>query len=84
MIGELNGKRLCRDLAETFTELAPERVWTEWHKVAAKGTHLSAALTALEETGWVRHFPPWRVCAVWSRTRTGTPRRRVHPRRSGR
>ena len=48
---------LCRSLAGSYAELSTERVWTEWHKIAAKGTHLSAALATLEQTGWERHFP---------------------------
>lgn len=48
---------LCRSLAGSYTELSTERVWTEWHKIAAKGSHLTAALTTLQQTGWEAHFP---------------------------
>jgi len=48
---------LCRYLADSYTELSTERVWTEWHKIAAKGVHLSTALATLDQTRWEQHFP---------------------------
>jgi tRNA nucleotidyltransferase (CCA-adding enzyme) len=48
---------LCRSLADSYAELSTERVWTEWHKIAAKGAHLSTALATLDQTGWEQHFP---------------------------
>jgi tRNA nucleotidyltransferase (CCA-adding enzyme) len=48
---------LCRELVDTYGQLSVERIWTEWHKIAAKGTHLSAALAVLVRTGWDVHFP---------------------------
>lgn len=48
---------LCASLTGTYHELAQERVWGEWQKIAAKGLHLDMALQALWETGWECHFP---------------------------
>uniref|UniRef100_UPI0034E048E1 HD domain-containing protein n=1 Tax=Modestobacter roseus TaxID=1181884 RepID=UPI0034E048E1 len=48
---------LCRQLAPTFGELATERVWGEWRKIGEKGRHVSAALAALDDAGWLGHFP---------------------------
>jgi len=48
---------LCRELAPAYRELAVERVWGEWRKIAEKGVHVSAALTALADAGWLDHFP---------------------------
>jgi tRNA nucleotidyltransferase (CCA-adding enzyme) len=48
---------LCRSLADAYAELPVERVWVEFEKIGTKGRHLSAALRALAETGWERHFP---------------------------
>jgi tRNA nucleotidyltransferase (CCA-adding enzyme) len=48
---------LCARLADSFTELAIERVWGEFAKIGTQGTHISHALAVLEATGWERHFP---------------------------
>jgi tRNA nucleotidyltransferase (CCA-adding enzyme) len=48
---------LCRSIADSFAELPVERVWGEWDKWAVKSTKPSRGLAALEETGWLRHFP---------------------------
>lgn len=48
---------LSRSIAGSFGELPVERVWGEWAKWAAESTHPSAGLRALEETGWLAHFP---------------------------
>ncbi len=47
----------CRAISARFCELAPERVWGEWRKIARRGTSISQALTVLVETGWIEHFP---------------------------
>ncbi len=48
---------LCRTIADTFGELAVERVWGEWDKWALKSVKPSRGLDVLEATGWLRHFP---------------------------
>ena len=48
---------LCRRIADTFAELPVERVWHEWEKWAEKSIKPSRGLAALEETGWLKHFP---------------------------
>jgi tRNA nucleotidyltransferase (CCA-adding enzyme) len=48
---------LCRNIADTYTELPLERVWGEWEKWATKSTRPSRGLTVLEESGWLKHFP---------------------------
>lgn len=48
---------LCRGLASSYGELPVERVWGEIEKTGTKGTHITAALRVLEDTGWERHFP---------------------------
>ena len=48
---------LCRSLAASYAELPAERVWVEFEKTGTKGTHLSAALSVLADTGWEQHFP---------------------------
>ena len=48
---------LCRSISGTFAELPLERVWGEWDKWAAKSVRPSRGLYALEETGWIAHFP---------------------------
>lgn len=50
-------KGLCRELAPRFDEIAPARVWHEWRKLARRAEHWPAALAALEDSGWSRHFP---------------------------
>lgn len=40
-----------------FADIAPERIWQEWRKIAGRGRYISLALTALEEIGWLAHFP---------------------------
>ncbi len=32
-------------------------IWKEFHKLTAKGTHISKALQALHASGWEEHFP---------------------------
>jgi tRNA nucleotidyltransferase (CCA-adding enzyme) len=48
---------LCRQIKDSFRELAVERVREEWFKWAAKSRAPSAGLRVLEETGWIEHFP---------------------------
>ena len=52
-----NTAALCQELSHTYAELPTERVWEEWHKIAAKGTHISAALATLQDTVWEKHYP---------------------------
>jgi len=49
--------RLCRSLSESYAELPTERVWGEFEKIGTKGTHISAGLAALADSGWDQHFP---------------------------
>lgn len=48
---------LCRSLLGTYGELPVERVWCEVEKTGTKGRDITAALRALEDTGWELHFP---------------------------
>ena len=48
---------LCRSLAGSYSELPVERVWCEFEKIGTRGRDITAALTALEASGWERHFP---------------------------
>jgi tRNA nucleotidyltransferase (CCA-adding enzyme) len=48
---------LCREIAPAFDQLHKDGVWKEFHKLSAKGTHISKALEALHASGWERHFP---------------------------
>ncbi|MEV1283167.1 HD domain-containing protein [Modestobacter sp. NPDC049651] len=48
---------LCRSLAPAYRELPTERVWGEWRKIGEKGVHVGAALAALDDAGWLGHFP---------------------------
>jgi len=48
---------LCRSIAQTFPELAVERVGMEWFKWAATARRPSAGLLFLKDTGWLQHFP---------------------------
>jgi tRNA nucleotidyltransferase (CCA-adding enzyme) len=48
---------LCQSLSATYNELPKERVWGEFEKIGTKGTDITACLTALQESGWDRHFP---------------------------
>jgi tRNA nucleotidyltransferase (CCA-adding enzyme) len=48
---------LCRSLTGSYEELPVERVWCEMEKIGTRGTHITAALRVLAETGWERHFP---------------------------
>jgi tRNA nucleotidyltransferase (CCA-adding enzyme) len=48
---------LCRQMSNSFRELAPERVREEWFKWAEKSVVPSAGLRFLEEAGWLEHFP---------------------------
>ena len=49
--------RVCREIQNSFGELAGERVREEWLKWAARSTVPSAGLHFLRETEWLRHFP---------------------------
>ncbi len=48
---------LCRSIADTYRELAVERVREEWFKWASKSVLPSAGLNFLRQTGWLAHFP---------------------------
>ncbi|MFE6967029.1 CCA tRNA nucleotidyltransferase [Agromyces sp. NPDC057679] len=48
---------LAESISDTFSELATERVWQEFRKLARAGRKPSRALEVLERTGWLRHFP---------------------------
>lgn len=48
---------LCRTMAERYPELSKERIWGEWRKLAQRGTHLTAAMTVLKQTGWLELHP---------------------------
>jgi len=52
---------LCRNIKNSFVELAVERVREEWFKWAAKSTVPSRGLKFLAETQWVEHFPETRA-----------------------
>jgi tRNA nucleotidyltransferase (CCA-adding enzyme) len=48
---------LSRRLLAEYDTLAPERVWAEWAKWAAKSTHPSAGLRFLAASGWRARYP---------------------------
>ncbi|HEX2100663.1 MAG TPA: polynucleotide adenylyltransferase [Candidatus Synoicihabitans sp.] len=48
---------LSRSIVHTYPELARERVWGEWDKWAVQAVRPSRGLDALEQTGWLTHFP---------------------------
>jgi len=48
---------VCRAMAGTYPELPVERVWAEWDKWAVKSVRPSLGLQALEDSGWLGHFP---------------------------
>lgn len=52
---------LCETLVGRFTELSVERVWMEWEKIFSKGKSMVAVSKALIDTGWIVHFPEWRL-----------------------
>lgn len=47
----------CRDLAPSYGTVPSSRVWGEWKKLATRGTHISRALQALDDMGWLPLFP---------------------------
>ena len=48
---------LCASIADKYGDLSTMRIWGEWQKIACRGTNISAALTVLADTGWIRHYP---------------------------
>lgn len=48
---------LCARIAMDFRDLPVERVYREFDRIGSEGTHIRAALTALEDTGWEIWFP---------------------------
>jgi tRNA nucleotidyltransferase (CCA-adding enzyme) len=48
---------LCRTLTGQASSLPIRRVWGQFEQIGTQGTHISAALRVLAETGWDRHFP---------------------------
>jgi tRNA nucleotidyltransferase (CCA-adding enzyme) len=48
---------LCREIKNTYHELAVERVREEWFKWASRSALPSAGLKFLDATGWLEHFP---------------------------
>lgn len=50
---------VCRGLVDRFSELSIERVWMEWSKILTRGKSMAAVAVALDQTGWLVHFPEW-------------------------
>ena len=48
---------MCRGLLPEATDLARDRIWHEWEKWAARGTHPSLGLEFLRETNWLSLYP---------------------------
>lgn len=48
---------MCRSLSNEYASLAVERVWTEWFKWATKSSRPSKGLFALQDCGWIEHYP---------------------------
>ncbi|MEY2410485.1 MAG: hypothetical protein QOF48_3155 [Verrucomicrobiota bacterium] len=48
---------LCRQIKNSYVEIAIERVREEWFKWAEKSVMPSAGLLFLEQTEWIGHFP---------------------------
>lgn len=48
---------VCRQIADSYTELPVERIWAEWEKWAVKSIKPSRGLAVLAASGWLRHFP---------------------------
>lgn len=48
---------VCRDLMPRHVEIAPERIWEEWRKLARRGVDITAGLRVLVETGWIDLVP---------------------------
>ncbi|MGH3276727.1 MAG: HDIG domain-containing metalloprotein [Streptosporangiaceae bacterium] len=48
---------LCRGLADSAGDLPVERVWGEAEKIGTRGSHITAALAVLADSGWERCFP---------------------------
>jgi tRNA nucleotidyltransferase (CCA-adding enzyme) len=46
---------VCRGM--TMEDLPAERLFEEWKKLLLKGTNMSAALTFLRDSTWLRYFP---------------------------
>ena len=48
---------MCRSINGSFSELAVERVWSEWDKWATKAVRPSLGIVALKQCDWLKHFP---------------------------
>jgi tRNA nucleotidyltransferase (CCA-adding enzyme) len=48
---------MCRTLRACFYDLATERIWEEFKKIATKALHPSRSLEVLHQTGWEEFFP---------------------------
>ena len=46
---------ICKSM--DMENLAPERIFEEWKKLILKGRNISAGLTFLKITQWIKHFP---------------------------
>lgn len=49
---------MCWDLVDTFHALSIERIWGEFEKIGTRGTHISKALDALDDMGWMGTWFP--------------------------
>jgi len=49
--------QICQSLRPEFFDLAKERVWTEWEKLATKSVRPSLGLDFLYQTEWIGAFP---------------------------
>jgi tRNA nucleotidyltransferase (CCA-adding enzyme) len=53
---------LCQEMAPTFEQLNRSGIWNQFHKLSAKGNHVSKGLQALHAAGWEKHFPSLAAC----------------------
>ena len=57
MQGDPSTLKLCQSISNHYSELPPERIWSEWYKWATQSRFPSKGLKFLKNSGWLEHFP---------------------------
>lgn len=63
----------CAAIFDDYRTLPPSRLWGEWSRITAEGSHMTTMLRQLDRTGWIEHYPQLAVLRTVSQDRHWHP-----------